>query len=434
MYLKRPYNPIMYRRQQGIVMLLTIVILVILTTLAYTVTVRVNRQRHRADYVINYAKAQYACDSALKAVSNGLEKLPVELISRPNEPDFSDLFAFSEEEYEDYLESWRDIMDEQSDTLTGRLPKDSNALDANVPDAHDGMMSGIDDHGLLTIQGPYGPQWPYVQAPLEFEVGAAQVRVVIEDENAKYPLMWKFMADKNVAREVDAGFRTFCEWMGMDYDLMTALETQLEDVAQIKPYQIEFKPIARLVKSQPTSRAAGTSASARALRTQAARSRVQKRETITPETQAEQLEVDLTRLFNTSLIDREPLLKPILFSDTREEHALKYIGLHASARVNINTAPRHVLEAAFTFGGEARGLADLVIRTRQKAPIQDLEEFKKRNLRYAEAMEKCEPYICTVSTVFTVRVEATCGVARVTKILILSKDGEAVKRIASVSG
>ena len=170
------------------------------------------------------------------------------------------------------------------------------------------------------------------------------------------------------------------------------------------------------------------------MRTQAARNRIQKRETITPETQAEQLEVDLTRLFNTSLIDQEPLLKPILLSDTRQEHALKYIGLHASGVVNINTAPRHVLEAAFTFGGEARDLADFVIAERQKAPLQDLEEFKKKNLRYAEAMEKCEPYICTESKVFTVRVEATCGVARVTKILIISKDGKAVKRIAVVSG
>jgi hypothetical protein len=310
------------------------------------------------------------------------------------------------------------------------MTEDVNASDPNEGD----MYEGVDDLGLMAIQGPYGPQWPYVQEPMEFEVGVAQVRIVIEDENAKYPLIWKFMADKNVSREVDAGFRTFCEWMGMDYDMMAALETQLEDLAEIKPFQLEFKPIAKVVKSAPTSRATGTGTSARALRAKAARSRVQKRETITPETQAEQLEVDLTRLFNTSLIDQEPLLKPILFSDTRQENALKYIGLHASSRVNINTAPRHVLEAAFTFGGEARDLADLVIMERQKEPIQDLEEFKKRNLRFAEAMEKCEPYICTVSTLFTVRVEATCGVARVTKILILSKDGQAVKRIAVVSG
>jgi len=413
------------------VLLLTIVILVILTTLAYTVTVRVNRQRHRADYVINYAKAQYACDSALKAVSSGLEELTVSLISRPNEPDFSDLFAYNEEEYEEYLESWRDLLTESSSALSKPVTEEPNGADLG-----DGMMFGEDDLGVLTIQGPYGPQWPYVQEPLEFEVGAAQVRVVVEDENAKYPLAWKFMADKTVKREVDAGFRTFCEWMGMDSDVMGALETQLDDLAQVKSYQTEFKPISRIVRAAVTApgRATGTGASARTLRTQAARNRIQKRETITPEAQAEQLEVDLTRLFNTSLIDQEPLLKPILLSNTRQEHALKYIGLHASGVVNINTAPRHVLEAAFTFGGEARDLADLIIMLRQEAPLQDLEEFKKKNLRYAEAMEKCEPYICTESKVFTVRVEATCGVARVTKILIISKNGSAVKRIAVVSG
>ncbi len=432
MYLKNAYNPIRHRRQRGIVLLLTIVVLVILTTLAYTVTVRVNRQRHRADYVINYAKAQYACDSALKAVAVGLEQLSVELISRPNEPDFSDLFAYSEEEYEAYLDTWKHIIAQQSDTLTEGVTEDANASDAN-----EGALFGQgDDLGLFTIQGPYGPQWPYVKEPLEFEVGTAQVRVVIEDENAKYPVIWKFMADKNAAREVDAGFRTFCEWMGMDHDMMASLETQLKDLAEVRPYQAEFKPIARVVKAKPTttSRATGSGASARALRTKAARGRVQKRETITPDAQASQLKVDLTRLFNTSLIDQAPLLKPILLSDTRQENALKYIGLHASPQVNINTAPRHVLEAAFTFGGEARDLADFVILARQKAPIQDLEEFKKNHLRYAEAMEKCEPYICTTSTVFSVRVEATCGVARVTKILMLSREGQAVKRIAVVSG
>ncbi len=418
-------------------LLLTIVILVILTTLAYTVSVRVSRQRHRADYLINYTKAQYACDSALKAVSKGFEELTVTTISRPNEPDFSDLFAYNEEEYEEYLDLWKDLVaSDQFGSISQDNQVDPNdPNDPNATDLDDGILyDEIDEYSLLTVRGPYGPEWPYVAEPLEFEVGAAQVRVVIEDENAKYPLAWKLMADKTVEREVNAGFRAFCEWMGMDYDQMDALETQIADLAEVKPYQTEFTPITRLVKSTKSSRSTGTGTSARTLRTQAARNRVQKRETITPDDQAAQLEVDLTRLFNTTLIDKEPLLQPILLSDARREYALKYIGLHASGLVNINSAPRHVLEAAFTFGGEARDLADAVIVERQKAPIQDLEDFKKNYLRYAEAMEKCEPYICTVSTLFTVRVEASCGVARVTKILILSKDGEAVKTIAVVSG
>jgi len=416
------------------VLLLTIVILVILTTLAYTVTVRVNRQRHRADYLINYTKAQYACDSALKAVSKGLKELTVTAISRPNEPDFSDLFAYNEEEYEEFLDSWKDLLaSDQFGPLARSGQADPN--DPNATERDDGILyDEINAYSLLTIRGPYGPEWPYVEEPLEFEVGAAQVRVTIEDENAKYPLAWKLMTDKTVEREVNAGFRVFCEWMGMDYDQIETLETQITDLAEVKPYQTEFKPITRVVQSTTKSRATGTGTAARTLRTQAARNRVQKRETITPDDQAAQLEIDLTRLFNTTLIDKEPLLQPILFSDTRQENALKYIGLHASGLVNINSAPRHVLEAAFTFGGEARELAEAVIVERQKTPIQDLDDFKKNYLRYAEAMEKCEPYICTVSTLFTVRVEATCGVARVTKILILSKDGEAVKTIAVVSG
>jgi hypothetical protein len=410
-----------------VVLLLTIVILVILTTLAYTVTVRVNRQRHRADYVINYTKAQYACDSAIKGVSHGLQQLAVSLISRPNEPDFSDLFAYSEEEYEEYIESWKEKLDTQINAFSTKDRTDSNVMDSN-----DSMMWAQDGTEDLTVRGPYGPDWPYVQAPLEFEIGTAKVRVVIEDENAKYPLAWKLMADKTVAREVDAGFRVFCQWMGMDYDEMASLETQIQDLAEVKPYTTEFKPITRVIQSPISPPVTGTST--RTLRSQVARNRVQQRETVTPEQQAEQLEQDLTRLFNTPLIDKEPLLKPILLSDARRECALKYIGLHASSLVNINTAPRHVLEALFTFGGEARNLAQAVILERQLQPIADIEEFKKKYLRYAEAMEKCEPYICTASTLFTVRVEATCGVARVAKTLIVTKDGNVVRTIAAVSG
>ena len=50
----------------GVVLLITLVILVILATLGYTLSAQVAARRHRAQYIIDYGQAKYACASALK--------------------------------------------------------------------------------------------------------------------------------------------------------------------------------------------------------------------------------------------------------------------------------------------------------------------------------------------------------------------------------
>ncbi len=96
-------------RTSGIVLLITMVVLLVLATLGYTLASRVASQRHRDSYIIDYTNACYARDSALKYALAALEDLNnVKLISRPNEnePDFSDLFHLSEQEYGQLLEQW----------------------------------------------------------------------------------------------------------------------------------------------------------------------------------------------------------------------------------------------------------------------------------------------------------------------------------------
>lgn len=50
----------------GIVLLVTLVLLVVLATLGYTFSSRVAAQRHRNQYIIDYSRARYGCDSAVK--------------------------------------------------------------------------------------------------------------------------------------------------------------------------------------------------------------------------------------------------------------------------------------------------------------------------------------------------------------------------------
>jgi len=226
---------------RGIVLLVTLIVLVVLSTLGYTLTTRLAAQRHRNQYMIDYQAARYACDSAVKYALATLDDInSPELIERPNEPDFSDLFRLSEEEYELFMAEWTTQRQwEQSDIpdMMGRMEGTAGANDFNnINDINDvnsfRRATGFDDGNSLTVRGPYGPEWPFVKDPIEFEIGTAKVRIEIEDENAKYPLGWAMLADSTVEREASAGFRTFCEWMDVNEVEINALKEQLEQVRE----------------------------------------------------------------------------------------------------------------------------------------------------------------------------------------------------------
>lgn len=63
------------RHRAGIVLLVTLVLLVVLSTLTYTLSGRVSAQRHRDQYIIDYSQARYSCDSAVKYALASLEDL-----------------------------------------------------------------------------------------------------------------------------------------------------------------------------------------------------------------------------------------------------------------------------------------------------------------------------------------------------------------------
>ncbi|MHC4159163.1 MAG: hypothetical protein ACYSSO_08805, partial [Planctomycetota bacterium] len=54
------------RAHRGIVLLMTLILLVVLSMLGYTLCVRLAARRHRDRYLIDYQAARYACDSAMK--------------------------------------------------------------------------------------------------------------------------------------------------------------------------------------------------------------------------------------------------------------------------------------------------------------------------------------------------------------------------------
>jgi hypothetical protein len=155
------------RNRSGVILLITLMLLVVLATLGYTLTSRVSAQRHRNQYMIDYCQARYACDSAVKYALATMEDINPQLIERPNEPDFSDLFALDEAGYQELLAQWG------IETEPAELNNDASNDDMAGREGFVGL--GLGEKGLFgthdldspVIRGPYGPAWPFVTEPVE---------------------------------------------------------------------------------------------------------------------------------------------------------------------------------------------------------------------------------------------------------------------------
>lgn len=414
--------------------MVTLVILVVLATLGYTFSSRVLAQRHRQHYLIDYQIARYSCDSAIKYALATFEDInDFTLVARPNEPDFSDLFALTDEQYEQLLADWsaEQGLDSQggpndlSDVNEANESGDMLSLEALFAAAGIGGSDEAAEPNQLAIRGPYGPQWPYVTEPVEFEIGFAKITVEIEDENAKYPVGWAILEDEEIEREAMAGLETFCEWMDVNSGQINSLKEGLKDISEIKKFKLDFKPI-----KEKTTRSRTSARTRRSRRTRTSSRARTVRKTIPASAHIS----DFANLFHSPFIDTESLARPTVFSEERKESALKYMGLWGSNKVNINTAPRHVLEAAFTFGGDADKIAQEIITQRRIEPFKDIEDLRQSLLRYSGSIEKCEKYITTKSNFFTIRVTAVSGVAKASAVLAITRDGKKIEKIAVISG
>jgi DNA uptake protein ComE-like DNA-binding protein len=440
------------RSRSGIVLLVTLVLLVVLAIVGYTLTCRLATQRHRSQYIIDYQTARYGCGSAVKYALATLEDIEPWLISRPNEPDFSDLFYLTEEEYDLLLAEWaaagvlhraqgmsdpNDVNDINNMSGMSNLDTIMRGYDANgLSDLNDmnnmAALADSNDPNSLVIRGPYGPAWPLVTEPLEFKIGTASVKIEIEDENAKYPICWMLLKDEKVQREIVAGFETFCEWMDVNEFEIESLEQQLDDVKQIKPFKLTFKEVTTRVPVRGgTSRRSKTTSRSRTRRKSIHRTR---RVKVSAAKQFAEQSADLSKLLHSSLVDRDLLARPTILSDRRAESALKYTGTWGSGKVNINTAPRQVLEAAFSFGGDAAEIAEEIIQQRRTDPFDSIDDLKGKLLGRSESIRKCEDYITMNSTFFTIRVTAVSGVAEASAVIAITKQGKQVRKIAIITG
>lgn len=412
------------RNRSGVVLLVTLVLLVVLATLGYTLSSRVAAQRHRNQYLIDSSKARYGCDSAVRYAIATLEDLDPQPVSRPNEPDFSDLFALDDIEYYELLAQW-DLGSKNTASSGGKVSAGIAGLD-DVDEI--GQGTGFNSLDSMSVRGPYGAAWPLVTEPVEFEIGSVTVRIEIEDENAKYPLGWALIDDPRIKREIDAGFVTFCEMARLDAEQIDALTEQLALVGEIKPFKQEFKTITKMVKVPVKTTSASRSRTTRTARPKSYR------KAISASQQASEQTTHFVKMFHCSLIDTEALARPTVVTESRKESPLKYMGMWGSRKVNINTAPRHVLEAAFIFGGNQVEIAEAIIQLRRESVFGTIDELKDELIRFSDSIDACVQYITTTSRFFTIKITAVSGAAKASAIIAITKDGNTVKQIAAING
>ena len=437
------------REQSGIALILTIVVLVALSAIVYRLSSNLVAQRHRQQYIIDYQKARYACESGLKYALSVAKEIDPNYVARPNEPDFSDLFTMSDEEYKELISQWAqdlgvvvDVNKIGKDDFLSRFVELGAFGESNdINDFNNMEYEDYDDYDYnepnyveeLVISGPYGPAWPYISEPITFNMGDAIVTIKIEDENAKLPMNWGISGDAETKRESEAAFVVFCEWMQMEPEEIELFKGQLKDMKEIKEFKLDLKPVVTIKKVKVETKATKRGTSRRKSRRNRRSARKARSKTVKTERPQIGHIRDFAKLMHSPLLDIEKLAKPVDKTESRNEYALKYLSLWGTQRVNINSAPRHVLESAFTYGGDAVDIAEAIIQARKYEPFVDINDIQEKLMRYNDSIEKSKPYITTQSTVFTIRATAISGVAKVSATAAVKRNADKIEKIGIIS-
>jgi type II secretory pathway component PulK len=131
-------------------------------------------------------------------------------------------------------------------------------------------------------------------------------------------------------------------------------------------------------------------------------------------------------------LDQELLARPLPDTGERIESPLKYLSLWGSQRVNINTAPRHVLEATFSLAMDSFDLPEFVqelITQRKEKSFQKIDELKELGGLDADTMKNLENYLTTTSTFFQVRITSRSGGASSSAVATVVKEGRNTQQL-----
>ncbi|OQY04279.1 MAG: hypothetical protein B6I25_07165 [Planctomycetales bacterium 4572_13] len=452
-------------RSAGFVLLVTMIVLVVLASLTTGLAVQMSMAKRRQHYMIEYQRARYGLDSAMKYILNTLPDKNFTLATRDEQPDFSDVFLMNTGEFSEFIASWAETAtDEQieavlregasltqpqplssEDMVSGLLSlfgggtdntSDANNMGADLYDEDEQLYVVELDPNDVVVPGPYGAPWPLVAEPIDLEIGSCNITITIADENAKMPLSWLVTDSKEANKQAENALKTFCEWMSWDqrqlHDLEAEITGAMDEIHKKKVFKLNPGPIIQKTTTRTARKPATSRRTTRSRRRTSRQSRTTTR-TTTKTRPAIAHTTDFAKLFHSSLLDREFLARPLPDTGQRIESPLKYLSLWGAQRVNINTAPRHVLAAAFSLAMDSFDLPEFtqkVIEARKEKPLQKIEELKELGGLDADTMKKLENYLTTTSTFFQIRITSRSGNAHSSAVATVVKEGKKTQQLA----
>ncbi|HML74123.1 MAG TPA: type II secretion system protein GspK [Anaerohalosphaeraceae bacterium] len=452
------------RYRSGIALAITLVVLVVLSVTTTILAVRVAQVRQRQRYIMDYQKARYGLDSAMKYILAVMPEKTIALADREDAPDFSDLFWLTREQYLNYISAWIETTEPEqlekylkpAEETEEEISEDAASLFAKLIAKMMGKDEQTDPNSLnhdesaeevtyvdpeqIVVPGPYGPPWPNVIEPIELNIGDSRITITIEDENAKMPLSWAVTSNINVNKQARAAMLNFSELMMMDEQTVENLFTELNELGKRKLFQLN--PTAVMLTVQTAQPQQGqTQAQTRQFTTSRTQRRTATQPAVQPPQQTQQQArpavghaADFAKLFHSSLLDLETLSVPLPDKAFDDESPMKYLALWGSQRINVNTAPRQVLEAAFTFGGSPEEIAEKIIRLRREKPFKTIADLRDQMFGDLNAIDRAAPYIDVKSNFFSIRITSRCGSARTSAVAAVIKEGKQMERLIILYG
>ncbi len=409
-------------------MLITLIVLVVLTVLMAGLSTRLTMAKRRQQNMIEYQRVRYGLDSGLKYILSEFPKMSYVLESREGEPDFSDLFWMDQQEYAQKITPWVKNRNGKEDVAN---VSDAKATSINEESNNNVMHS--EQHEVVA-PGPYGFEWPFVTETIEQEIGSCNVTITIEDENAKLPLCWLVSTYEKDDIPANYALETFLEWMVDDSHELVKIEKSLkEDLKAI----YKNKHFILNTGVMPPAKFTSTSGKSQTDKEQYEDSKTVKETTedkaatdtkpgtATKKRSEASKTADFARLFHSSLFDHSRMAVPRPDRKRRNETILKYLGLMGSQRVNINCAPRHVLEATFSLvmsSSDVVKVAQEVITQRQKMPFEKVDEIKAMELLDEETFNKLKNLITTTSMLFKINVTSRSSNTSATAVAAVLKE------------
>lgn len=452
--------------RRGLALIITMIVMSILISLAYVTASKIISRQRRHNYLLNYYKANYACDSASRYAENQFKNsVDLSLKSREYMPDFSDLFLIDYATYKEMLAEFAEAIDLRKqeryeyfhdtgsftiETEDDQLPlliddiinqmlgisdgnsnssnDDSDDLVAYNQAITDQLLSPITSEQVeaLIIPGPYGQKWPNIVEPIEMELGEAKISITIEDENSKYPIVWALENDPKTTRESEASLEIFTEWLGLTDEKADNFFEATEKAKKLKPFKIGMDT--GYVTKQEEFKTRSVVKDKDGKRKSVFQTRTRTRKVSRGE---ESLYMDYMYLFNATF-DVQGLSRDYYEDEYRKENIAMYMGLWGTQQVNINTAPRHVLEALFVYGGNEVDIAEEVIKQRQLQPFKSFDNLRERLYSYSGSLDEVKDRILCRSICWSIHVEASCGNAVARSTTAIMRTNKTYVKIATV--